>query len=212
MFHFDAKYIFLSCITDFLFDHLSLGKLQELVMDREAWRASIHEVAKSQTRLSNWTELNWTEPNLRDGETWRGDTFSSPKEMPAKMGMEGWMEAISSAKKRKGHPAKGTRPRKVGKCDSFKEEHVCKNGASGTSQRKAKEEGIHKPCRQLTKRAWDTGFSCFCESPQRQGLHISWPLLQPLEQHMAHGRNYIQWMCEWMNEWMDKQIQVTLYV
>ena len=36
---------------------VSLGELQELVMDREAWRAVIHGVAKSLTRLSNWTEL-----------------------------------------------------------------------------------------------------------------------------------------------------------
>ena len=42
---------------------VSLSELRELVMDRETWHAAIHGVAKSQTGLSDWTELNWTEHN-----------------------------------------------------------------------------------------------------------------------------------------------------
>ena len=45
-------------ITDSM--DVSLSELRVVLMDREAWRAAIHGVAKSWTRLSDWTELNWT--------------------------------------------------------------------------------------------------------------------------------------------------------
>ena len=46
-------------ITDSM--DMGLGRLQELVMDREAWCTAIHGVTKSWTQLSDWTELNWTD-------------------------------------------------------------------------------------------------------------------------------------------------------
>ena len=46
-------------ITDSV--EMSLSKLQELVMDREVWRAVVHWVVKSRTWLSDWTELKWTD-------------------------------------------------------------------------------------------------------------------------------------------------------
>ena len=53
-------------ITDSM--DMGLGGLWWLVMDREVWHAVVHGVAKSWTRLSNWTELNWTHSSILPGQ------------------------------------------------------------------------------------------------------------------------------------------------
>ena len=62
-------------------------KLGELVMNRESWRAALHWIAKSQTRMNNWTELNWTDWMLiglvccGHGSHWKVWTWAETEEM-----------------------------------------------------------------------------------------------------------------------------------
>ena len=64
-------------ITDSM--DMGLGGLRELVMDREAWHVVVHGIAKSQTWLSDWTELNWTEERFANQACNLGETHASPQ-------------------------------------------------------------------------------------------------------------------------------------
>ena len=93
-------------ITDMI--DVSLSELQELVMDREAWRAAIHGVAKSRTQLSDWTELTEERKgegngnplqyscleNSMDRGTWWATVYAVAKSRP-------WLSTSSQGRKGK---------------------------------------------------------------------------------------------------------------
>ena len=75
---------------------MSLGKLQELVINREAWSPAVHRVAKIRTRLSNWTELKTSQAFLGPRSCLHGHVFSEGRKMSLMKGFHEWTNNLDS--------------------------------------------------------------------------------------------------------------------